>query len=82
MIGDKNVSFAFIMRHFIYFFVPDRYQEKPTVCPDTAKLQNHISSPDPSKKAGDDGKRKYHQHDSNKSKQGIDAIEPLQRLQQ
>lgn len=74
MIGHKNIGLLFIMRRFVYFFMENKDQKKPTICPKSAQPHHHVATFYSSKETGDDNKWEYEQHDCYKSDEGVEAV--------
>lgn len=62
------------MWSFVYFFMRDKNQEKPNICPKSAQPHHHVATFKSPKKTGDDNKWEYEQHDCYKSDEGVKAV--------
>ena len=80
MVGHKNIRALLIMRSFIDFFRKNEDQWEPDISPNHTKPENQVSSTDLTQEAGQEGERKYNEHDPNKKCKGIDHIDPLEGL--
>jgi len=74
MIAYKNVWLLFIVRYFVYFFMPDKNQREPDICPQHAQSNRHIAAFYPSKETCDDRKWEYEQHDCYEGDEGVNCV--------
>ena len=78
MIRDENILPAFVVRRFVYLFVPDTNEKIPYAGPDPADPVHQVTSFYFAEKKKERNKYEHDYHQPNEDEQSINTIDDLE----